>query len=112
MEPFGSTPACRRAPRNVEMIFLSPEVYIGAKLCNTGEALREHSSEINNTLPIVPAAVKKRFKTLSKAVGLSWKKGRAGWLEDRPYSHPSLPPYMYPMLLDSFFFYGQLFPSP
>ena len=112
MELFGSKPACRRATCNVKMVFLSLEVYVEAKLHNTGEALREHSSEINNTLPIVPAAVRKRFETLSKAMGLPWRKGRAGRLEDRPYKHPLLPPYLCPVLLASSLLYGRLFPSP
>lgn len=77
MELFGSKPVCHRATCNVKVIFLSPEVYFGAKLHNTGEALRKHSSEINNTLPIVPDAVKKRFETLSTAMGLPWREGRA-----------------------------------
>ena len=101
MELFGSKPVCHRATCNVEMIFLPPEVYFGAKLHNTGEALGEHSSEINNTLPIVPAVAKKRLETLSTAMGLPRRKGRAGRREDRPYNHPSLPPYFCPVLLAS-----------
>lgn len=52
-------------------------MYFGAKLPNTGEVLREDSSEINNTVPVVPAAVKKRFEMLSTARGLlaGWKTG-------------------------------------
>lgn len=94
IELFGSHLVCHGATCKVKMIFLSPEVHSRAKLHNTGEVLRENSSEVNNTLPIVPAMGKKRLETLSKAMGLSWRKGRPGWLEDRPYNHqPLLPPY-------------------
>lgn len=109
MELFGSQLVCHGATCKVKMVFLSPEVYSGAKLHNTGEVLRENSNELNNTLPIVPAVGKKRLETLSRAMGLSWRKGRAGWLEDRPCNHPST---HHPLiLLPSSLLRGQLFPS-
>lgn len=89
MELFGSQLVCHGASCEVKMIFLSPGVYSGAKLHNTGEVLRENSSELNNTLPVVTAVGKKRLETLNKAMGLSWRKGRADRLEDRRYNHPS-----------------------
>lgn len=49
IELFGSKPVCHGVTCNVTMIFLSPEMYARAKLHNTGEVLREHSSEISNT---------------------------------------------------------------
>lgn len=70
MELFGSQLVCHGATCKVKMIFLSPEVYSGAKLHNTGEVPRENSSEESNSLLIVPAMGKKRFETLSKAMGL------------------------------------------
>lgn len=83
MELFGSQLVCHGAICKVKMIFLSPGVYSGAQLHNTGEVLRGNSSELNNTLPVVTAVGKKRLETLSKAMGLSWRKERAGWLEGR-----------------------------
>lgn len=89
MELFGSQLVGHGATCRVKMIFLSPEVFSGAELNNTGEVLRENSSEVNNTLPVVTAVGKKRFETLSKATGLSWRKRRAGWLEEKLHNHPS-----------------------
>lgn len=57
-------------------------MYFGAKLPNTGEVLREDSSEVNNTLPVVLAAVKKVFEMLSIALGLL-----AGWRIGHKITH-------------------------
>lgn len=119
MELFGSQLVCHGATCKVKMIFLSPELYSGAKLHNTSEVLRENSSELNNTLPFVPAVGKKRLETLSKAMELSWRKGRAGWLEDRPCNHPSsllfCDPYFFPVpsyMASSSFLLGAALQTP